>query len=231
MSKKKKIILHGHLAELYPHPIEVEADTVAEAVRSLEQLEELKSPSGEPHPVVIKDVNSEIALFSVTEMEEIHVYPQSGGAKQGGLLQVLVGITLIAVGFVFPAISLAGGLITQSALYLTGGMMLLGGVLQMLVPMPEVSGPDDQENSRYLGASQNTVRIGTHIPLAYGNVKIGGQYLSFDVDAKDQATEGEQTGSNYQSIDSSGIVGVPVMPVFTADIADPLNIPTSGWIQ
>ena len=37
---KKKIILHGHLAEKYPHDLVVEAETIAEAVRALEQIKE-----------------------------------------------------------------------------------------------------------------------------------------------------------------------------------------------
>jgi len=186
LSMKKKIILHGYLADLYSDPIEVEATSVAEALSSLEQIKELHRADGQPHPVVVRGIDTEVALFSETEMEEIHVYPRTGGGGgKGGLGQILLGITLIAVAFVFPGVSLLGGVITQSSLFLTGGLMVLGGILQMLAPAPEVS--KEQESSRQLGSSANTVQIGTTIPLAYGTVKMGGHYLSFDVDAKDRA--------------------------------------------
>ena len=43
----------------------------------------------------------------------------------------------------------------------------------------------DPEASKYLGADQNTVKIGTRIPLLYGKHQAFGHYLSFNVDAKD----------------------------------------------
>lgn len=186
MSMKKRIILHGYLAELYPDAIEVEATSVAEAMSALSQIKELHRADGQPHPVAVRGIDTEIALFAETDMEEIHVYPRTGGAGgKSGLGQILLGITLIAVAFVFPGVSLLGGMITQSSLFLAGGMMLLGGILQMLAPSPEISQEGDSSNQ--LGSGVNTVRIGTTIPLAYGTCKLAGHYLSFDVDAKDRA--------------------------------------------
>ena len=109
MSKMKKIILHGKLKELYDKPIEVEASTIAEAMRSLQFIPELQPADGQPWPVTIQGVNSEIALYSETSQEEIHVYPRlSGGGGKAGLLEILLGITLIALSFVLPFA--AGGL-------------------------------------------------------------------------------------------------------------------------
>ena len=110
----KRIILHGHLKKLYDKPIEVEASTVAEAMRFLEQIEELKPKDGQPWPVTIRGIDSQIKLFSTTDMDEIHVYPRRGGAGgKGGLLQIIIGVTLIALAFVLPA--LAPGLMSTPA--------------------------------------------------------------------------------------------------------------------
>lgn len=178
---KKKIILHGYLKEKYPHPIEVEATTVAEAMRSLEQIEELQPENGEPHPVYIQGVDSEFALYSHTQMEEIHVHPHTGGGGgRNGLLQVLIGVALIAIGIWNPAFLASTGLISQSSLFLAGGLMVAGGLLQMLAPKPDDA---DERTSNYLNAQGNTVAIGTPIPTGYGTAKIGGHFLSFDVDA------------------------------------------------
>lgn len=188
VSKMKRIILHGKMKELYSKPIEVEASTVAEAIQFLAQIPELQREDG-PWPVTIQGINSQIALYAETDMEEIHVYPRVGGAGgRGGLLQILLGITLIAVGFLAgPAMLGAIGL-SQSTLVLSGALMVLGGLMQLLMPVPET---DSSEGSLYLGAGVNTIRIGTRIPVLYGTRKIGGHYLSFDVDAKDINLEGD----------------------------------------
>lgn len=234
MSKKKKIILHGHLAEKYPHEIVVEAATVAEALRSLETIEELRPASGMPWPVTVREVDNEISLFSETSMEEIHVYPRTGGAKKGGLMQIVLGIVMIALAVTTGGFSLMGLEITASQLFLTGGMMVLGGILQMMMPTPQ--GYEESETSKYLNASGNTVKIGTRIPLAYGNNRLAGHYLSFDVDAKDWAGEDEEEGtpslvgeSVYVEHDKTPVDLVPVNPVFDSPTLSPTNVPTSGW--
>lgn len=230
---KKKIILHGHLAEKYPHEIVVEAATVAEALRSLETIGELRPPNGAPWPITVREVNNELALYSETEMEEIHVFPRSGGAKKGGLLQVVLGIVMIALAVWNPAFLGTIGL-TQGSLFLSGGLMLLGGILQMMMPTPQ--GYEESETSKYLGASGNTVKIGTRIPLAYGNNRLAGHYLSFDVDAVDWAGEDEEDGvsdvvgeSVFVEHDKTPVQVVPVNPVFSQATASPTNVPTSGW--
>lgn len=187
VSKMKRIILHGKMKELYSKPIEVEASTVAEAIQFLAQIPELQREDG-PWPVTIQGINSQIALYAETDMEEIHVYPRVGGAGgRGGLLQILLGITLIAVGVINPAFLGTLGL-TKGTLILSGALMVLGGLMQLLMPVPET---DSSEGSLYLGAGVNTIRIGTRIPVLYGTRKIGGHYLSFDVDAKDINLEGD----------------------------------------
>ncbi|MCG7628985.1 hypothetical protein MHM88_14330 [Epibacterium sp. MM17-32] len=233
MSTKKKIILHGHLAEKYPHEIVVEAATVAEALRSLETIEELRPASGMPWPVTVREVDNEISLFSETDMEEIHVYPRTGGAKRGGLLQIVLGVVLVALAVWNPAfLGMSQAFATQ--LGLAGGMMVLGGLLQMMMPTPQ--GYEESETSKYLNASGNTVKIGTRIPLAYGNNRLAGHYLSFDVDAMEWAGEDEEDGtpslvgeSVYVEHDKTPVTFVPVNPIFDSATLSPTNIPTSGW--
>jgi predicted phage tail protein len=248
LSTKKKIILHGFLADLYPHAIEVEAATISEAIRSLSQIPELAPVDGQPIPVTIRDVNSEIALFSVTTMTDIHVYPRTGGAGgDNGLVQIIIGIALIAVAIFAPY--LIPSIMTVSSVATAGAMMLLGGVMQMLTPMPDAAGGATDEKSNYLGANQNTVKIGTNIPLAYGNVKMSGHYLSFDVDSKDDAgisslvneagvslLDGVETDEVtfgdvfYFEYDRTPVQKALVNPIYAGSVASPANVPTSAWI-
>lgn len=218
---KKTIILYGHLAKKYPHKIEVEAASVAEAIRSLSTIEELTPPDGRPWPVTVRGVTNEIALYSDTDLEEIHVFPQTGGAKRGGFLQVLLGIAIVALAFLVGPAGWLG--LSQGAMFLTGGLMALGGVLQLLLPTPQGVDNNPQEASKYLGASANTVKIGTRIPLAYGNNRLGGHYLSFDVDAFDQGTSADsEVGAGTLAtfpiaVNSFSYNGNPEAPVVTVE--------------
>lgn len=244
---KKKIILYGHLKDKYPHSIEVEASTVAEAVRSLSTIDELQPPNGEPWPVLVQGVDSEIALFSETSLDEIHIHPRVGGAKNGGILQIFLGIALIGLAFATGGIAALG--LSKGAMILAGGLMVLGGILQMMMPTPQ--GAEESESSKYLGATGNTVKIGTRIPLAYGNNRLAGHYLSFDVDAFDWAgdgaipvisglgkgggssggpSQGEIIGDSvYVEHDKTPIPIAPINPVYASPEAAPSNLPTSGW--
>lgn len=155
---------------------------MAEAMRSLEQIPELQPENGEPHPVIIQGVDSEFALYAHTTLEEIHVHPHTGGGGgRNGLLQILIGVALIAIGIWNPAFLASTGLLSANSLFLAGGLMVAGGILQMLAPKPD---DDEERTSNYLNAQGNTVGIGTPIPIGYGTAKIGGHFLSFDVDAK-----------------------------------------------
>lgn len=247
----KKIILHGHLKSLYSLPIEVEADTVAEAMKALAHIPELQPANGEPWPVTIRGVNTEIALFSDYPHEEIHVYPRlDGGGGRGGLLQIILGVTLIALAFtgVFASGALLGGLgLSKGTVAIAGALMALGGITQMLMPVP---GSDKQtEGSLYLGSSVNTVRIGTTIPKLYGTRLIGGHYLSFDVDAKDIALTGDPNEAaegldNYVPYDRTPLADsetyvddngntvkvklVPYRAVYLSDTPSSTNIPRNA---
>lgn len=241
----KRIILHGHLKKLYDKPIEVEASSVAEALRFLEQIPELTPDGGQPWPVTVRGIDNQIKLFASTDVEEIHVYPRAGGAGgKGGLLQILIGITLIALAFILPALapSLMTTLgLTKGMLLLSGALMALGGIVQMLTPVPET---DSTEGSMYLGSSVNTVKIGTRIPILYGTRKIGGHYLSFDVDAKDIALEGDPNEAaegkpNYFKYDApslptmvrpdgSAVRVAPYRPVYASATPSSTNIPSQA---
>jgi len=238
----KRIILHGHLKKLYDKPIEVEASSVAEALRFLEQIPELKPENGQPWPVTVRGIDSQLKLFAETDLEEIHVYPRTGGAGgKNGIMQIIIGITLIALAIVFPAgLTIAGVTIQSGMLMLSGAMMVLGGIVQMLMPVPET---DSTEGSMYLGAGVNTVKIGTRIPILYGTRKIGGHYLSFDVDAKDIALEGDPNEAaegkpNYYRYDlqytppvSAGTGQMwlaPYRPIYASPIPSSTNIPSQA---
>lgn len=231
----RRIFLHGYLADLHDGVIELEADSVAEAIGGLNQFQALHE--GAPHMVRIEGVDSQIALFSLSDdIADIHVYPRdvdlSGAGGKFG--QILLGIALVAVAIQFPNIA-AFGVALAPQIFLAGAMMVLGGILQLLVPVPNAN--DSSQKSRYLGASANTTTIGTRIAYIYGTRKHGGQYLSFDVDAVDIAgaagAPAADPSTNYYEHDVLSLGTLPRAPVnavYAASVAASGVFPVSSWV-
>lgn len=185
-SNKKRIVLHGYLKKFHEGVIEVFADSVAEAIHGMcHQLPELSHLRLEERPTIqVVGFNTRQSLYEPTDLEELHLVPAFVGAKGGGFFRIIIGAVLIAAAFALggPA---AGTL--ASTLFSMGTSMLLGGLLELLSPAPKrdsgTEGATDPDASKYLGAPGNTVRAGTRIPIIYGEVRVYGHYISFNIDA------------------------------------------------
>jgi predicted phage tail protein len=179
---RRRVHLHGPFKAYHDGPIEVEALTVWDAVEAVT----LQIQGFRPHPIsgrqriqVVGHPTIE-SLKSMSDVEDIHIIPAMTFGKQGGLLQTIIGVTLMVVGFFL--LDTPFGI----PLMMSGATMALGGVLQMLTPQPILDADNAEEiRSRYLGVTQNTVRIGTTIALLYGRYRVAGQIMSLNVDAKD----------------------------------------------
>lgn len=227
----RKITLHGHLASLTDQVIEIDADSVAEALRGLNQFSQFQGET--PHLVRVEGVNSDIALYAISdEIIDIHVHPMQGGGG-GKFGQILLGVLLVAVAITQPQLLLVGAMDLAPQVFLMGAGLVLGGILQLLVPTPNNSAG---EKSHYLGSSVDNVSIGTRIAYVYGTRRIEGQYLSFDIDAvaiaPPQGTSAGSPSQNYfeHDVTSLSVPRAPVNPVFTASTAALGVNPVSSWI-
>jgi predicted phage tail protein len=171
---RRKLFFHGPLKELVPEPIEVEAETVAEAIKRVT----LQLPALRPnhitgrHRVQVVGYDSLTDLFTEGE-EEIHIVAQFSGAKNGSIFEIVIGTVLVAASFFLP-----GSFAFLAPFMAQAGMLLiLGGVLSLLQVPPAAT------RSHYLGSPQNTTEIGTPIPILYGRRKVGGQLLSVNIEA------------------------------------------------
>lgn len=185
----RRIHLHGSLKSIHPEPIVIHAATVAEAVKMVTA----QLPGFRPDPVlgykrvtVVGFENIEDLLAINTTATDIHLVPQLNGGKSGGFLQIVLGAVLIAASFALPG-SMA---FLAPILFNLGAAMLLGGILAFFTA-PKTDKKDGKENkSYYLGAPKNTVAIGTRIPVLYGERKVGGHYLSFDISSASTTAAG-----------------------------------------
>lgn len=186
------LIFHGYLAGLFPEGrLQVEASSAAEAIAALDGRPGFQRDEGDRHFVSLPDFQSKDALYDPCNPKEIHVMPslEGEGGKAGAYIQIAIGVVLIATGYgaAVGTELVMGGMMTASTAILTGAMLVLGGVMSLLMPQPTITGSDQANRSNYLPANHNTTAIGTPIPLLVGRRRVYGQFLSFDIDAKDRA--------------------------------------------
>jgi len=199
----KKIKLYGKLAEFVGHK-EFEADVTntAQAVRFLvcnfPDVEQHMNPNYYQVKVGKFEVDKDEFHHPIGQ-ETIHFVPVISGA--GGIGKALLGAAMIGLAFVsfgtstaFTGFAAGGGLFGggfaaagfgSKALLLGGGALLLGGVSQMLFPLPEAQNfktEDDPSISFAFSNVQNVSRAGTPIPIIYGEIFTGSVVISAALD-------------------------------------------------
>lgn len=185
-----RIVLHGHLRKLAQPEFIVEATSARDAIEGLvKQSEQLRPAVGRQHQHVrVLGFDTVESLVAPLSVDELHLVPILAGGKSG-FFQIALGIVLIAVAVWNPlgiaALSITQGVTVGSLLFGVGLSLVLGGIAQMLAPAPTIDTRSDPDASKVLPTQQNTVRIGTRIPLAYGRNKLYGHFLSFNVQSTD----------------------------------------------
>ena len=200
----RKIKLYGPLAEFIGRRV-LQADiaTAAEAVRFLVA----NFPGVEQHMADqhyrVSTGNFDLSLDELhypAGQEEVRIMPVVAGAG-GSTGKILLGIGLIAASFLLPGagafgttsifgVSAAqGGAVLAgigTALSVVGASLVLGGVAQLLSPVPKVAqGVDTQNDPRKsysFSGIQQTSRQGVPVPVVYGKTLTGSVVISAGVD-------------------------------------------------
>lgn len=205
----KVVKVYGALRELLGKTrFEFVADTPAQAMRALlvnfPQLEQWlidSEKNGVAYRVTVgkqKIHNDDVSgLFSPwSEQEVFSITPVLMGAG-GNTTQILLGAVFIGLSFVtFGAGAFAGGTLSglgtsagiygaaygSAALGAIGGYLLLGGIAQMISPVPKPPREATRLESNSFSGIQQTVRQGVPVPIAYGRVFVGSAVVSAGLD-------------------------------------------------
>ena len=120
------------------------------------------------------------------------------GAKNAGVLQIVIGAVALVAAFFTAGASLAawgaamsaGAITATTVLTGIGVSMMLGGVVQLLTPQPSfntgASSSTDNKPNYAFGAPVNTVAMGYPVPVLYGEREIGGAIISAGMYSGDQ---------------------------------------------
>lgn len=165
-----RLIFHGRLRNLFGAEVVMHASTVAEAVEGYSR--QVDWPSDMPVEIVGFNTPEKLRDYA----EEVHIMPamRGGGGKFGsiilGTVLVVAGIILLPSPFGVPLI-------------VSGGLMIVQGVIGLFMKAPKMKGVDDPEASKYLPINRNTTAIGTPITMAWGRIDLAGHWLSLQSDS------------------------------------------------
>ena len=192
----RKIKLYGDLAEFVGvKEIETEVYTVADAIKCLIG----NYPQAE---IYMMDKNYRVLVNEKSKTyDEIHfptghndikIVPVISGQGRG-LGSILLGAALIGLSFgafgAFGAKSIlgagfSGASFGAKAAFGIGASLVLGGVSQMLTPVPQADSEETQ-NSFAFNSPVNTTVAGLPVPILYGERMVGSVVISAGINVVD----------------------------------------------
>lgn len=187
----RRIKLYGPLAKFIGQRIlEADVATAAEAVRFLlanwPELEAHMAQhsyrvavNGDDLPV---DTEPEQLHYPVGQ-SDIRIIPVVAGAGAAG--RIIAGVALVAASFLIPGSAAIIGIGLKSLTAGIGLSLALGGVAQLLTPVPKIGkeeDPSDPRKSFSFSGIQNTSRQGVPVPIIYGETLVGSVVISAGTD-------------------------------------------------
>jgi predicted phage tail protein len=197
----RKIKLYGQLAKFIGRRVlEADVATAAEAVRMLVAnfpgLEQHMAEQYYRMTVGTYDLGLD-EIHDPAGQQDIKIIPVVVGAG-GGIGKILAGVALIAgaiilgpVGIsIFGTALFAGAGVIGAGLATTigflGASLVLGGVAELISPVPKVSqgsGSDNDPRKTYnFSGIQQTSRQGVPVPCVYGKTLVGSVVISAGTD-------------------------------------------------
>lgn len=190
----RRIRLYGRLAKFIgKRVLNADVSSAAEAVRFLvANFPEVEKHMADQHyRVSVGEYDLTLdELHDPAGQQDIRIMPVVVGAG-GAVGRILIGAALVALSFVsFGAGAFAGvgvaGAFGSSALFGIGASLVLGGVAQLLTPVPKVPqgpGTDNDPRKTYnFSGIQQTSRQGVPVPIVYGKTLCGSVVISAGID-------------------------------------------------
>ncbi|MDM2956197.1 MULTISPECIES: tail assembly protein [Citrobacter] len=202
----KTLILDGRMAKKFGKRHQYHVADLREMLRAMcSQVPGFKKYVSEAHMKGIRfaffNGKSNIGLeeFDMTRGGDTYrIMPIIEGAKNAGVLQIVIGAVALVAAFFTAGASLAawgaamsaGAITATTVLTGIGVSMMLGGVVQLLTPQPSfntgASSSTDNKPNYAFGAPVNTVAMGYPVPVLYGEREIGGAIISAGMYSGDQ---------------------------------------------
>ncbi|MEX0445335.1 tail assembly protein [Xenorhabdus sp. SGI246] len=190
MNTLRTVRLYGVLGTRFGRVHQLAVSTPQEAIRALSVL----IKGFERFLLTAKEQGLTFAVFNgkrnlsreelgFSGQDAIRIAPMIIGSKNAGVFQTILGAVMVVAGAFLWATPFGAPMV------MSGVGMMLGGVVQMLSPMPGgLARREDPDNkpSYAFGGPVNTVAQGNPVPIGYGRRRIGGAIISAGIYAEDQ---------------------------------------------
>lgn len=187
----RRIKLYGPLAKFIGQRIlKADVATAAEAVRFLlANWPEVERHMAQ-HSYRVQVDRDDLPVDTEPEQlhypvgqSEIKIIPVVAGAGAAG--RIIAGVALVAASFLIPGSAAIIGIGLKSLTAGIGLSLALGGVAQLLTPVPKLGKEDsasDPRKSFSFSGIQNTSRQGVPVPIIYGETLVGSVVISAGTD-------------------------------------------------
>jgi predicted phage tail protein len=117
----------------------------------------------------------------IGQQETISIIPVMAGAGATG--RIIAGVALIALAFASGAGFFGAAFAKNIGLFAfakgIGASLVLGGVAQLLTPIPKIGGAEDDPRKSYsFSGVQNVSRQNVPVPIVYGEMIVGSIVIS-----------------------------------------------------
>lgn len=187
----KTIRLYGKLGAKFGRVHHLAVTTAAEAVRALcvviPGFEAYFTAGDAAYAVFVGKENIPIdSMNHPSGKSDIRIAPVPAGAKNNGLVNIVLGVILVVVGyFTFGSTTTTG-----MAMISAGVAMAASGVMVMLSPQPkgnDASDPTQNRASYMFNGPVNTVAQGNPVPYFAGRLRVGSCVISAGIYNEERA--------------------------------------------
>jgi predicted phage tail protein len=184
----REIRVYGRLAKFLGRRVfRAEVATAAEAMRFLlvnfPQLERHMIDQHYRVSVGGYDLSLE-ELHDPAGQQQIKIVPVLAGA--GAVGRILAGVAILAAAIFIPGFAAWAGPTAYGLIIGVGSSLLLGGVAQLLTPVPQMptgaNTDQDPRKSYSFSGIQQTSRQGVPVPIVYGETLVGSVVISAGID-------------------------------------------------
>ena len=193
----KTVKLLGELGKKFGKSYKFDISNPAEAVRALcinfpafkQHLIDSEKRGVAYRVIVGKEDQSAETLHNPSGKDVIKFVPVLQGAGGNGVTSFIIGAVLVIASFVAPFVG-AGA--ASPYLMNAGIAMMIGGVVQMLTPVPSTNTSDDNNKpdnkpSYTFNGGVNTSAQGYPVPVGYGRMVVGSAVISAGIVAEELA--------------------------------------------
>lgn len=180
----KTIILLGELGRRYGRKHTLDVKSPAEAVRALcanfKDFAAFVSSSAERNVGYrVLSMRDDVSLDELHNPagKRITIAPVVAGA--GGVAKIILGAILITASLLLPP-----GIWTQP-LMAAGISLVIGGVSQLLSPLPQIPKEEKNNPSYVFNGAINTTAQGQTVPVGYGRMIVGSAVISAGISIED----------------------------------------------